>query len=67
MFHSIKEAWTSASKHNMADVKELIPEFFYSSEFLMNQNSFDLGLKQNGVALNDVLLPPWYVHKIQII
>lgn len=59
MFHSIKEAWTSASRHNMADVKELIPEFFYLPEFLVNSNNFDLGLKQNGTPLNDVILPPW--------
>ncbi len=44
MFHSIKEAWNSASRHNMADVKELIPEFFYLPEFLTNSNNFDLGL-----------------------
>ncbi|KAL1508880.1 hypothetical protein ABEB36_003702 [Hypothenemus hampei] len=59
MFHSVKEAWTSASRHNMADVKELIPEFFYLPEFLENSNQFDLGIKQNGVALGDVVLPPW--------
>ena len=43
MFHSIPEAWKSASLTNMADVKELIPEFFYLSEFLLNSNNFDLG------------------------
>lgn len=43
MFHSVREAWLSASKHNMADVKELIPEFFYLPEFLLNANNFDLG------------------------
>ena len=43
MFHSVKDAWLSASKHNMADVKELIPEFFYLPEFLVNSNNFDLG------------------------
>lgn len=43
MFHSVKEAWNSASRHNMADVKELIPEFFYLPEFLLNSNNFDLG------------------------
>lgn len=43
MFHSIKEAWLSASKFNMADVKELIPEFFYLPEFTTNANNFDLG------------------------
>jgi WD repeat and FYVE domain-containing protein 3 len=77
MFHSIKDAWLSASRNNMADVKELIPEFFYLPDFLLNSNKFDLGTrttcnpsmaidvlfvlgkKQNGVALNDVLLPEW--------
>jgi len=43
MFHSVREGWFSASKHNMADVKELIPEFFYLPEFLLNANNFDLG------------------------
>ncbi|XP_060740179.1 WD repeat and FYVE domain-containing protein 3 isoform X1 [Tachysurus vachellii] len=59
MFHSVREAWLSASKHNMADVKELIPEFFYLPEFLLNSNNFDLGSKQNGTRLGDVILPPW--------
>ncbi|KAF0034332.1 hypothetical protein F2P81_014398, partial [Scophthalmus maximus] len=59
MFHSVREAWLSASKHNMADVKELIPEFFYLPEFLLNSNNFDLGAKQNGIKLGDVILPPW--------
>lgn len=43
----------------MADVKELIPEFFYLPEFLTNHNKFELGTKQNGVALGDVILPRW--------
>lgn len=46
MFHSVREAWLSASKHNMADVKELIPEFFYLPEFMLNSNNFDLGQYQ---------------------
>lgn len=59
MFHSVKEGWLSASKHNMADVKELIPEFFYLPEFLVNSNNFDLGAKQNSDVLGDIILPPW--------
>ncbi|XP_063865461.1 WD repeat and FYVE domain-containing protein 3-like isoform X1 [Scylla paramamosain] len=59
MFHSMKEAWHSASRNNMADVKELIPEFFYLPEFLVNSNKFDLGCKQSGKQLDDVVLPPW--------
>uniref|UniRef100_A0A915E734 BEACH domain-containing protein n=1 Tax=Ditylenchus dipsaci TaxID=166011 RepID=A0A915E734_9BILA len=43
MFHSIKDAYISASKNNMADVKELIPEFFYLPEMFLNQNAFDWG------------------------
>lgn len=38
MFHSIKEAWESASKNNMADLRELIPEFYYLPDFLVNTN-----------------------------
>lgn len=47
MFHSIRDGYFSASKHNMADVKELIPEFFYLPEFLRNANNFDLGMAVN--------------------
>ncbi|XP_038062031.1 WD repeat and FYVE domain-containing protein 3-like isoform X2 [Patiria miniata] len=59
MFHSIKDAWLSASERNIADVKELTPEFFYLPELLTNHNNFDLGIKQNGVELGDIILPPW--------
>ena len=59
MFHCVKDAWLSASRNNMADVKELIPEFFYLPEFFINSNNFDLGVKQSGVMLNDIILPPW--------
>ncbi|XP_070185825.1 WD repeat and FYVE domain-containing protein 3-like isoform X2 [Littorina saxatilis] len=59
MFHSVRENWMSASKHNMADIKELIPEFFYLPDFLLNKNNFDLGCKQSGTQLDDVILPPW--------
>ncbi|EDV25542.1 uncharacterized protein TRIADDRAFT_23507 [Trichoplax adhaerens] len=59
MFHSIQDSWNSASQTNMADVKELIPEFFTLPTFLMNNNHFDLGEKQNGTKLGEVILPPW--------
>ena len=59
MFHSIAEAWESSSKNNMADVRELIPEFFYLPDFLANRNNFDFGMKQSGESLHDVILPAW--------
>jgi len=59
LFNSIKDTWLSASRGNTADVKELIPEFFYLPEFLENRFNFDYGIKQSGERVNDVLLPPW--------
>lgn len=48
LFNSLQETWQSASQGNTADVKELIPEFFYLPEFLENQFHFDFGVKQSG-------------------
>ena len=54
LFNSIPKAWDSVSKAPM-DFRELIPEFFYMPEFLVNSNHFDLGVSDT----NDVELPPW--------
>ena len=60
MFHSIEQAWTSASQEHMADVRELIPEFFYLPEFLENLNNYSFGvLQKNGKSIDSVTLPPW--------
>ncbi|GME28908.1 hypothetical protein GTA08_BOTSDO12235 [Neofusicoccum parvum] len=60
LFDSIEKAWSSASKDNMTDVRELIPEFFYLPEFLKNMNGYNFGQKQvTGEKINDVSLPPW--------
>ncbi|KAL3095656.1 hypothetical protein niasHT_029159 [Heterodera trifolii] len=44
---------------NIADVKELIPEFFFLPQMFLNENAFDLGIKQNGTRLDGVPLPAW--------
>lgn len=60
LFFSIEKAWNSASKENMSDVRELIPEFYYSPEFLSNMNEYDFGERQsNGAKIDNVMLPPW--------
>ena len=64
MFHSVGDAYMSASKNNMADVKELIPEFFYLPEFLQNSNNFDLGTFVNLVARKIIKLYFSRAHKI---
>lgn len=57
-FVSLAETWECVT-NNTADVKELIPEFFYMPEFLENQNGFDLGRLDNDELVGDVKLPPW--------
>lgn len=60
LFYSIRKAWESASRSNMTDVRELIPEFFYLPEFLVNSNKYDFGVLQNmTTAIDSVELPPW--------
>lgn len=60
LFYSIEKAWASASKENMTDVRELIPEFYYLPEFLLNTNSYDFGERQgDGGKIDTVVLPPW--------
>lgn len=60
MFHSIEQAWTSASREHMTDVRELIPEFFYLPEFLENLNEYNFGLRQKtGTSIDSVALPRW--------
>ena len=58
LFDSIAGTWNNVLV-NPSDVKELIPEFFYNPDFLVNSNGFDFGTKQNGIPLGDVTLPPW--------
>ena len=60
LFYSIEKAWSSASRENMTDVRELIPEFYYLPEFLLNSNGYDFGSRQgNGGSIDTVVLPPW--------
>uniref|UniRef100_A0A7N5ZT44 Neutral sphingomyelinase (N-SMase) activation associated factor n=1 Tax=Anabas testudineus TaxID=64144 RepID=A0A7N5ZT44_ANATE len=59
MFNSIRETWKNCLE-GATDFKELIPEFYGSDcSFLENRLSLDLGKKQNGHLVGDVILPPW--------
>ena len=59
LFHNVGSSWSSASSENLQDVRELIPEFYYLPDFLVNSNMFDFGATQHGKAVHDVTLPPW--------
>ena len=67
-FHSISQSWKSLYD-NLNDVKELVPEFFYFPEFLLNLNSFDLGQLQGGKKrkVNNVELPRWSINAYDFI
>ncbi|XP_004691083.1 PREDICTED: lysosomal-trafficking regulator [Condylura cristata] len=58
-FHSTNTTWRLSSFESMTDVKELIPEFFYLPEFLVNREGFDFGVRQSGERVHHVSLPPW--------
>ncbi|WVQ96281.1 hypothetical protein IAU59_003385 [Kwoniella sp. CBS 9459] len=63
LFSSIPRAWESASADNRGDVRELLPEFFYTPAFLRNLNHHDFGRKQaSGDQVDDVALPPWALN-----
>eukprot|EP01156_Anaeramoeba_ignava_P023531 Anaeramoba_ignava/c21607_g2_i1.p1 GENE.c21607_g2_i1~~c21607_g2_i1.p1 ORF type:complete len:816 (-),score=192.59 c21607_g2_i1:24-2402(-) len=71
IFSSVSLSWQNCLS-NSADVRELIPEFFYFPHFLENPDAFDLGTKQTSDAkISNVELPPWaessqhYVHILQ--
>ena len=60
LFYSVEKAWNSASRENMTDVRELIPEFYYLPEIFTNMNGYDLGERQGaGGTIDNVALPPW--------
>ena len=58
LFDSLASAWDNCLS-STSDVKELVPEFFYLPDFLLNSNRLDLGQKQDGEGLDHVVLPPW--------
>ncbi len=59
LFQNVAASWRIASRDNLQDVRELIPEFFYLPDFLINKNAFDYGVTQHGKGVHHVTLPPW--------
>ena len=55
----METAYRLASHDSATDVKELIPEFFFLPEFLVNNENFNFGERQNGKLVHHVTLPPW--------
>lgn len=72
LFHSVQEAWSNCLS-DFSDVKELTPEWYYLPQFLSNCNDVDFGKRQDGVVVNDVILPSWasdrydFIHKHRMV
>ncbi|XP_030635744.1 protein FAN isoform X2 [Chanos chanos] len=59
MFNSVAETWKNCLE-GATDFKELIPEFYGTeNSFLLNDQNLDLGRRQGGGRVGDVVLPPW--------
>ena len=59
LFFDLASSWAGITSTN-SDLKELIPEFFTSDgSFLIAPDGLDLGVRQNGKRVGDVVLPPW--------
>ncbi|TRY64090.1 hypothetical protein TCAL_10775 [Tigriopus californicus] len=58
-FHDLRNTWNLASSDSSTDVKELIPDLFTLPELFSNLEGLDMGQKQTGDLVRDVILPPW--------
>ena len=51
-------SWQNCQRDS-SDVKELIPEFFSLPEMFVNCNHYKLGRTEDGLKVDDVILPKW--------
>eukprot|EP00850_Spirogloea_muscicola_P023432 SM000356S13436 [mRNA] locus=s356:70327:76269:+ [translate_table: standard] len=59
IFGSMADSWQNVLT-NSADLKELTPEFFVPPpDHLLEGPDLNLGVRQNGQVVGDVILPPW--------
>ena len=60
IFSSLGQMWQSLMcETSITDIKESIPEFYYTPAFLSNANELEMGLRSDGRRVGDVELPPW--------
>ncbi|CAD5228314.1 unnamed protein product [Bursaphelenchus okinawaensis] len=59
LFNTLETTWRLSSSESTTDFKELIPEFFFFPEMLQNRENLELGVRQSGVQVDHVILPPW--------
>ena len=66
LFHSVGQTWKTCL-NSLSCYKELTPEFYYLPAVLDNINGYDLGLKQDGEPVGNVVLPSWAADSAEFI
>lgn len=61
LFFSIRTSW-HGSYAASGDFKELVPELFSLPEMLLNLHHYNLGKRQSGEYVDNVILPNWAMH-----
>ena len=56
LFFSVNQSFINSTTQK-TDVRELIPEFFYFPDIFLNINELNMGTREDGVKVNDVLTP----------
>ena len=56
LFFSIEDTFYNISCQK-GDLRELIPEFYYFPEFFWNINKINLGIRMNGIKVDNVIMP----------
>ena len=56
LFFSVNQSFLNSTTQK-TDVRELMPEFFYLPEIFTNINELNLGIRDDGKQVNDVLTP----------
>lgn len=66
LFSSIRICWQSVTTE-ISDVRELVPEFYYLPEFLLNIEHHNFGLTQMKERVHNVHLPAWSSNAYEFI
>ena len=61
LFYSMEESFRGATEE-ISDVRELIPEFYYLPDFLINKDKLNFGVTQTGHRVDNVETPKWSKH-----
>ena len=59
LFNCLDTTWRLSSSESTTDFKELTPEFFYLHEMFVNGERLELGVKQAGQSVDNLILPEW--------